>query len=103
MEFLSLFLLILSVLSHIGISLFLAKPKFSKPVTALIWLLYAVVFLILPPDTAQLNYALMLVLNGVLFFASTKGKPAEKGFLSSYIVKKKLIKKNITTWFLGRT
>ena len=81
MEFLSLFLLILSVLSHIGMSLFLAKPKFSKPVTALIWLLYAVVFLILPPDTAQLNYALMLVLNGVLFFASTKGKPAEKGFL----------------------
>ena len=32
MEFLSLFLLILSVLSHIGMSLFLAKPKFSKPV-----------------------------------------------------------------------
>lgn len=81
MEFLSLLLLILSVLSHIGMSIFLAKPKYSKVVTALIWMLYAVVFLILPPDTVKLNYTLMLMLNGVLFFATTKGKAVEKGFL----------------------
>ena len=74
-------LLILSVLSHVGMSIFFAKPRFNKLVTALIWLVYGVVFLILPPTTPKLNYTLMLLLNAVLFFISTKGKPIEKGFL----------------------
>ena len=74
-------LLILSVLSHVGMSIFFAKPRYNKVVTALIWLVYGVVFLILPPTTPKLNYTLMLFLNAALFFISTKGKPIEKGFL----------------------
>ena len=74
-------LLILSVLSHVGMSIFFAKPRYNKAVTTLIWLVYGVVFLILPPTTPKLNYTLMLFLNAALFFISTKGKPIEKGFL----------------------
>ena len=81
MEFLSWLLLILSLLSHVGMSIFFAKPRYNKLITALIWLVYGVVFLILPPATPKFNYALMLLLNAALFFISTKGKPVEKGFL----------------------
>ena len=81
MDALTLLLLILSLLSHVGMSLFFAKPRYNKLVTALIWLVYGVVFLILPPTTTKLNYTLMLLLNAALFFISTKGKPIEKGFL----------------------
>ena len=81
MDALTLFLLILSLLSHVGMSLFFANPRYNKLVTALIWLVYGVVFLILPPTTIKLNYTLMLLLNAALFFISTKGKPIEKGFL----------------------
>ena len=81
MDALTLLLLILSVLSHVGMSIFFAKPRYNKLVTSLIWLVYAVVFLILPPTTPKLNYTLMVLLNAVLFFIATKGKPIEKGFL----------------------
>ena len=81
MDALTLLLLILSVLSHVGMSIFFAKPRYNKLITALIWLVYAVVFLVLPPTTPKLNYTLMLLLNAALFFVSTKGKPIEKGFL----------------------
>lgn len=81
MDALTLLLLILSVLSHVGMSVFFAKPRYNKLVTALIWLVYGVVFLVLPPTTPKLNYTLMLLLNAALFFISTKGKLIEKGFL----------------------
>ena len=81
MDALTLLLLILSVLSHVGMSIFFAKLRYNKLVTSLIWLVYAVVFLILPPTTPKLNYTLMVLLNAVLFFIATKGKPIEKGFL----------------------
>lgn len=81
MDALTLLLLILSVLSHVGMSIFFAKPRYNKLVTSLIWLVYAVVFLILPPTTPKLNYTLMVLLNAVLFFIATKDKPIEKGFL----------------------
>ena len=81
MDALTLLLLILSVLSHVGMSIFFAKPRYNKLVTSLIWLVYAVVFLILPPTTPKLNYTLMVLLNAVLFFIATKGKLIEKGFL----------------------
>ena len=74
-------LLILSLLSHVGMSIVFAKPRYNKLVTSLIWLVYGVVFLILPPTAPKLNYTLMLLLNAALFFISTKGKPIEKGFL----------------------
>ena len=81
MDVLTLLLLILSVLSHVGMSIFFAKPRYNKLITALIWLVYAVVFLVLPPTTTKLNYTFMLLLNAALFFIATKGKPIEKGFL----------------------
>ena len=81
MDALTWLLLILSLLSHVGMSIFFAKPRYNNLITALIWLVYGVVFLILPPTTPKLNYTLMLLLNAVLFFVSTKGKPLEKGFL----------------------
>lgn len=81
MDVLTWLLLILSLFSHVGMSIFFAKPRYNHLITALIWLVYGVVFLILPPTTPKLNYTLMLLLNAVLFFVSTKGKPIEKGFL----------------------
>ena len=81
MDVLTWLLLILSLLSHVGMSIFFAKPRYNNLITALIWLVFGVVFLILPPTTPKLNYTLMLLLNAVLFFVSTKGKPIEKGFL----------------------
>ena len=81
MDVLTWLLLILSLLSHVGMSIFFSKPRYNNLITALIWLVYGVVFLILPPTTPKLNYTLMLLLNALLFFVSTKGKPIEKGFL----------------------
>ena len=81
MDALTWLLLILSLFSHVGMSIFFAKPRYNNLVTALIWLVYGVVFLVLPPTTPKLNYTLMLLLNAALFFISTKGKPIEKGFL----------------------
>ena len=73
--------LILTVLSHIGASLFFAKPRFNKIITVAIWLVYGVVFLLLPPEIPPLNYFVSFVLHLVLFFITTTGRTVEKGFL----------------------
>ena len=73
--------MVFSVLSHIGASLFFAKPRYGKLPTALIWMIYAVVFLILPSDTATWSFFVSLGLHMVLFFITTTGRWAEKGFL----------------------
>lgn len=73
--------LILTVLSHIGASLFFAKPRFNKIITVAIWLIYGVVFLLLPPDMAYVSYFISFALHLVLFFITTTGRTVEKGFL----------------------
>ena len=73
--------LTLTVLSHIGASLFFAKPRFNKISTAAIWLIYGVVFLLLPPDVAYVSYFISFALHLVLFFITTTGRTVEKGFL----------------------
>ena len=73
--------LTLTVLSHIGASLFFAKPRFNKIITAAIWLIYGIVFLLLNPDGQYINYFIALVLHFVLFFVTTTGRVVEKGFL----------------------
>ena len=73
--------LILTVLSHIGASLFFAKPRFNKIITVAIWLVYGVVFLVLPPEIPPLNYFVSFALHLVLFFITTTGRTVEKGFL----------------------
>ena len=73
--------LILTVLSHIGASLFFAKPRFNKIITVAIWLVYGVVFLVLPPDVAYVSYFISFALHLVLFFVTTTGRTVEKGFL----------------------
>lgn len=67
--------------SHIGASLFFAKPRFGKAATAGIWLIYAAVFLILPPDMPTANYFISLAAHLILFFVTTTGPVREKGFL----------------------
>ena len=73
--------LTLTVLSHIGASLFFAKPRFNKIITVTIWLVYGVVFLLLPPDVAYVSYFISFALHLVLFFITTTGRTVEKGFL----------------------
>ena len=73
--------LILTVLSHIGASLFFAKPRFNKLVTMAIWLIYGAVFLLLPPDTGLVSYFISFALHLILFFVTTTGRTVEKGFL----------------------
>lgn len=73
--------MVLTVLSHIGASLFFAKPRYGKIPTALIWLIYAVVFLVLPPDSATWSFFISFGLHMVLFFITTIGRLEEKGFL----------------------
>ena len=73
--------LTLTVLSHIGASLFFAKPRFNKMITVAIWLVYGVVFLLLPPDVAYVSYFISFALHLVLFFITTTGRTVEKGFL----------------------
>ena len=72
---------LLTPLSHIGASLFFAKPRFRKWITAAIWLLYVALMLILPPDTQTLNFFLTLAAHFILFFVTTTGSAQEKGFL----------------------
>ena len=71
----------LSILSHIGASLFFAEPRFRKLPTAIIWLFYSVVFLAMPPDAKMVSYFVSLGLHLVLFFVTTVGRVEEKGFL----------------------
>lgn len=73
--------LILTVLSHIGASLFFAKPRFNKLVTVAIWLIYGAVFLVLPPDMGLVSYFISFALHLILFFVTTTGRTVEKGFL----------------------
>ena len=73
--------LTLTVLSHIGASLFFAKPRFNKIITVATWLIYGVVFLVLPPDKFYINYFISFALHLVLFFLTTIGRTVEKGFL----------------------
>ena len=72
---------LLTPLSHIGASLFFAKPRFGKVATAAIWLLYAALMMILPPDTLTVNFFLTLAVHFILFFVTTTGSVQEKGFL----------------------
>ena len=72
---------LLTPLSHIGASLFFARPRFGKWATAAIWLLYVALMLILPPDTPTANFFLTLAAHFLLFFATTVGSIQEKGFL----------------------
>lgn len=74
--------LFLTVLSHIGASLFFAKPRFNKIITVAIWLVYGVVFLLLlPPDVTYVSYFVSFALHLVLLFITTTGRTVEKGFL----------------------
>ena len=73
--------LIFSVLSHIGASLFFAKPRFNKIITVAIWLIYGVVFLVMPPDMLYVSYFVSFALHLGLFFVTTTGRVAQKGFL----------------------
>ena len=72
---------LLTPLSHIGASLFFAKPRFGKVATAAIWLLYVAFMMLLPPDTPTLNFFLTLAIHFILFFVTTTGSVQEKGFL----------------------
>ena len=72
---------LLTPLSHIGASLFFAKPRFGKAATAAIWLLYVAFMMLLPPDTPTLNFFLTLAIHFILFFVTTTGSVQEKGFL----------------------
>ena len=72
---------LLTPLSHIGASLFFAKPRFGKWATAAIWLLYVALMMVLPADTPTLNFFLTLAAHLVLFFVTTTGSAQEKGFL----------------------
>lgn len=76
-----MFYLILTIISHICASIFLAKPRFGKLLTVLIWGGFGFVFLVLPEETASINYHITLVINIVLFLLVTKGRLVEKGFL----------------------
>ena len=73
--------LVLAVISHIGASLFFAKPRFNKLLTVLIWLAYGATFLLLPPDAMYVSYFISFSLHLGLFFVTTKGRTVEKGFL----------------------
>ena len=73
--------LILTVLSHIGASIFFAKPRFNKIVTVAIWLIYGAVFFVLPPDKWFVSYFVSFALHLGLFFVTTTGRMVEKGFL----------------------
>ena len=72
---------LLTPISHIGASLFFAKPRFSKVVTAAIWLLYVALLVLLPANTPTANFFLALAAHFVLFFVTTVGSVQEKGFL----------------------
>lgn len=72
---------LLTPLSHISASLFFAKPRFGKCVTAAIWLIYVAFMLILPPDTPMVNFFLTFCVHFILFFVTTTGRVEEKGFL----------------------
>ena len=73
--------LMLTILSHIGASLFFAKPRFNKIITVAIWLVYGAIFLLLPPDIGYVSYFISFTLHLVMFFVTTISRAVEKGFL----------------------
>ena len=73
--------LMLTIVSHIGASLFFAKPRFNKIITVTIWLVYGAIFLLLPPDIGYVSYFISFTLHLVMFFVTTVGRAVEKGFL----------------------
>ena len=73
--------ILLTLLSHIGASLFFAKPRFNKFVTAAIWLIYVLAFIFLKPNMMFISYFVTFILHLILFFVTTSGRPVEKGFL----------------------
>ena len=73
--------LALTILSHIGASLFFARPRFNKIITVVIWLVYGVVFFVMPPDMLYVSYFVSFALHLVLFLVTTVGRAVEKGFL----------------------
>ncbi|MBP3650538.1 MAG: GHKL domain-containing protein [Clostridia bacterium] len=75
------FFLVLILVSHITASLFLAKPRFGKVATATIWMIYTILFLLMPPDNPPVSFFLSLVLHSILFFLTTKGQWQARGFL----------------------
>lgn len=77
----TMFYLLITTISHICASIFLAKPRFGKVLTVLIWIAFGVVFLVLPEETAAVNYHVTLVINIILFLLVTKGRLIEKGFI----------------------
>ena len=77
----NLIFLILTFLSHIGASIFFAKPRFNVFFTTLIWLVYAVTCLLLPMDMPTLNFFISFMVHFILFDITTKGRKEEKVFL----------------------
>ena len=73
--------LVLTVLSHIGASLFFAKPRFNKIITVAVWLVYGAIFLLMPPEIGYISYFVSFALHLVLFLVTTVGRAVEKGFL----------------------
>ena len=73
--------LILTLLSHIAASIFVAKPRFNLLFTSLIWIAYGVYCFCLLVDTPTLNFFISFVLHFILFIISTKGRMQEKVFL----------------------
>lgn len=73
--------MIFPVLSHIGASFFFARPRFNKLVTALIWLFYGALFIVLPANRPTLSFFLSFGVHLALFFVTTSGRWQEKGFL----------------------
>jgi len=76
-----LIFMIFTPLSHILASLFFAKPRFGKIITALIWTFYSVLLAVLPSETMTANYFISLAVHAVLFMATTVGRKQERGFL----------------------
>lgn len=73
--------LVLTILSHIGASLFFARPRFNKVITIIIWLAYGVVFFVMPPDARYISFFASFAIHFALFFITTVGRAVEKGFL----------------------
>ena len=72
---------LLTPVSHIGASLFFTKPRFGKGITAVIWLFYVGMMMVLPSNYPTLNFFLTLGVHMILFFVTTVGTVQEKGFL----------------------
>ncbi|MBQ2271785.1 MAG: hypothetical protein II335_08375, partial [Firmicutes bacterium] len=65
---------LLTPLSHIGASLFFAKPRFGKVTTVVIWLFYlALLIIMLPWNMPTVNFFLSLAVHMILFFVTSVG------------------------------